>query len=220
MITILSEIENVPDIEDPLHKSIFEKAEPYLRTRHNVIHTVISYWYAMRLLSVEGGARSIVAPAILLHDVGWSTLSEERQLLAFGPVVKEPDLRRQHEIEGARLAGSILRRLQYPEDLTGKIELIIDGHDSRAEAIDIDDMIVKDSDKLFRFSRIGFGIYFKVFEREPASYLSWLSRVTEKWFFTATALRLAREQAAKREESLVSKLYETAVWPFCRCENR
>lgn len=218
MITILSEIENIPDIDDPFHRTILENAEPFLRTRNNLVHTVISYWYAVQLMAAEGGDGAIVSPAILLHDVGWSTVPEEKQLLAFGPVVKELDLRRRHEIEGAKLAGSILRRLKYPEDLTRKIESIIDGHDSRLEPIDSDDMLVKDADKLFRLSRTGFGICSKVFEVEPSKYLAWLSKITEEWFFTATAIKLAGEEIAKREEDLAANLYEAAEWPYSRCD--
>jgi HD superfamily phosphodiesterase len=202
-------MEDIPEIHDPLDRAILEKAQPFLRIRHNDIHTVMSYWYAMELLTEEGGDRSVVAPAILLHDVGWSAVPEEKLLLAFGPVIKEPDLQRLHEVEGAKLAGSILRGLKYPEDLIGKIELIISGHDTRLEPIDIDDMIVKDADKLFRFSRTGFPIHAEMFELQHSRYLAYLSKVAEQWFFTDTAFRLAREEVAKREEDLAANLFET-----------
>ena len=95
MQTKFCDAANIDKIENGLHKSIFQKADPYLRTRHNKIHTFISYRYAVYLLSVEGGVPSVVIPSILLHDVGWSTVSEERELLGFGPIVNEPHLRRQ-----------------------------------------------------------------------------------------------------------------------------
>ena len=208
MQTKFCDVANIDEIENGLHKSIFQKTDPYLRTRHNKIHTFISYRYAMYLLSVEGGDPSVVIPAILLHDVGWSTVSEERQLLAFGPIVREPGLRVQHEIEGARLARMILSEMKYPQDLISKIERIIDGHDSRLDATDINDMIVKDSDKLFRFSRTGFGIDFQRFDREPRDYLAWLSKVAESWFFTKSAFRLAREEIEKREVDVNENLYD------------
>lgn len=214
MDTMHCDIENISRIENPLHKSIFQKAEPFLRTRHNIVHTLISHDYALYLLSVEGGEPSVVLPAILLHDVGWSTISEDRQLLAFGPVIKEPALGRQHEIEGAKMAKTILSELKYPEELIRKIELIIDGHDSRGKAIDIDDSIVKDSDKLFRFSQTGFGIYFRLFHFEPASYLVWLSKVAESWFFTHSAHRLACQEIEKRKGDLDTNLYYAPDWPY------
>jgi len=54
-----------------LYQRIFELAVPFLQTRDNEIHTKVSYAFAERLVSVEGGDRNIVVPAILLHDVGW-----------------------------------------------------------------------------------------------------------------------------------------------------
>ena len=47
------DVADVGEIENDLHKSIFEKAGPFLRTRHNSIHTIISYRYAIYLLSME-----------------------------------------------------------------------------------------------------------------------------------------------------------------------
>jgi hypothetical protein len=204
------DVADIGEIENDLHKAIFEKAEPFLRTRHNNIHTIISYRYAIYLLSMEGGDPSVVIPAILLHDVGWSTVPEDRQLLAFGPRVKEPDLARQHEVEGAAIARMILSEMSYPQDLICKIEQIIDGHDSRLDATDIDDMIVKDSDKLFRVSRTGFGIGLGWFKSEPRRYLDGLHKATESWFFTKSAHRLAREELKKREEDLDKNLYPSS----------
>jgi hypothetical protein len=204
------DVVDIGDIENDLHKSIFEKAEPFLRTRHNSIHTIISYRYAIYLLSMEGGDPSIVIPAILLHDVGWSTVPEDKQLQAFGPRVKEPDLARRHEIEGAGIARMILSELNYPENLICKIEQIIDGHDSRTVATDIDDMIVKDSDKLFRVSRTGFSIGLGWFKSEPRKYLAGLCKATESWFFTKSAHRVACEELKTREEDLEKNLYASS----------
>jgi hypothetical protein len=204
-------IEDIREFENRLHKSIFEKAGPFLRTRQNDVHTIMCYGYAIHLLSVEGGDPSVVIPAILLHDVGYSSLSEDMQLLAFGPVIKEPDLQRKHEIEGARLARVILSEMKYPQDLICKVEQIIDGHDTRMDATDINDMIVKDSDKLFRFSRTGFTFIVNRFNREPREYLAWLSEIAESWFFTKSAYGLACEKIRKREEDLDRNLYYTAA---------
>jgi len=204
------DVADVGEIENDLHKSIFEKAGPFLRTRHNSIHTIISYRYAIYLLSMEGGDPSVVIPAILLHDVGWSTVPEDKQLQAFGPRVKEPDLARQHEIEGARIARMILSEMNYPQDLIRKNEQTIDGHDSRMDATDIDDMIVKDSDKLFRVSRTGFAIGLEWFKSEPRRYLAGLHKAAGSWFFTKSAHRLAREELKKREEDLNKNLYSSS----------
>ena len=159
---------------------------------------------------MEGGDPAVVVPAILLHDVGWSTVPEDMQLQAFGPKVKEPELTRRHEIEGARIARTILSELNYPEELICKIEQIIDGHDSRIDATDTDDMIVKDSDKLFRVSRTGLSIGLEWFKSDPRKYLAGLHKVVERWFFTESAHRAAQEELKEREEDLEKNLYSSS----------
>jgi len=75
-------IDEVFDLEkiDAPYQSIFELAVPFLKTRLNLPHTYIVYQYAKLLLETEGGAREIVFPACILHDVGWSTVPNARSL--------------------------------------------------------------------------------------------------------------------------------------------
>lgn len=189
-------------ILNPQHRSIFDLAKPLLQTRHNEIHTLGSYGYALYLLSVEGGDPAVVIPAILLHDIGWSAVPEDQQLMAFGPVVTKPELQRKHEVEGARLARILLGEIQYPEDLICKIERIIDGHDTRMEAADINDMLVQDSDKLFRLSRTGFQIDCIRFRLAPRRHLRWLFNIAKSWFFTRSAYGLALDELEERQNEL------------------
>ena len=80
---------------------IWERAKPYLNTRSNDTHTWYCYYFAEQLCEVHPDAdREIVLPAILLHDVGWSTVPDDKQLQSFGPHMIYPELRRQHEVEG------------------------------------------------------------------------------------------------------------------------
>ena len=75
----------------------------------------------------------MVFPAIILHDVGWKFIPEDLQTTAFGPGEKDMDLNRVHEVEGARIAGEILARLNYRHSLINEIREIILGHDSRKQ---------------------------------------------------------------------------------------
>ena len=83
------------------YREIFEGAAPYLNTRENEVHTRIAYELARRLLAFYPDAdEDIVLPAIILHDVGWKMVPEEKQLEAFGPNMKDEESRRLHEVEG------------------------------------------------------------------------------------------------------------------------
>ena len=183
----------------PIHQKIFKNARPYLRTRKNLIHTRIALRYAFKLLESEQGDEDIVIPAILLHDVGWNTIPEKLQLTAFGPNLSNLRLTKAHESEGARIAETILTQQGYSSEKIKKIRQIIRGHDTRKKAISIDDRIVKDADKLWRYSRKGVAIDLERFNMQPSSYLDYLEKVIAQWFLTKTAREIAQKEIKKRK---------------------
>lgn len=174
----------------PLYEEIYFLAKPYLNTRKNDIHVVISYHFAMRLLEEEPGDPEIVIPAIICHDLGWIKLTEELQLKAFGPGF-DPDLRRVHEVEGVKLARGVLNCVSYNQEKLPEILDIIDGHDSRLEAISDSDKIVKDADKLFRCTATGLAIDAERFGKTLDDHKQWTADHVESWFLTPTGKRLA-----------------------------
>jgi HD superfamily phosphodiesterase len=148
------------------------------------------------------GDEKVVVPAILLHDVGWKAVPEHLQLTAFGPNRSNPEAARLHEVEGAKTARKILEELHYPPEKVDEICRIILGHDSRKRAISRSDRIVKDADKLFRYSRKGMAIDVNRFRTHRGDYLSYLERHIEKWFILSVSRQLAAmELAQRRRES-------------------
>ena len=185
-----------------IYERIWELAGPYLDTRKNDIHTEISTGFAGRLLVLEGGDEDIVIPAIILHDVGWKKVPEDVQLKAFGPKVSMPEWNRVHEVEGAGIAGEILQKVNYPEDKILEIQEIIKGHDSRKESISHNDSVVKDADKLWRYTetairgiQMGFGLTYE-------ACIERLHRNLELWFLTESGKRMATEEIEKRTKEL------------------
>ena len=192
---------------EPRFQRIFELAIPFLRTRLNLPHTYIVYQYAQLLLKEEGGSREIILPACILHDVGWSSIPEDRQLMAFGPKMKDEALRRKHEVEGVAVADHILRNLGYDEALIPEIIKIIDGHDTTKEARSTEDAITKDSDKLFRLSAFGFRTDCERFQEDPQSRCKLLLKITDKWFLTQTGKEMAALEARGRDRELREGMY-------------
>ena len=173
-----------------VYEKIYALAKPHLNTRHNDVHVESSYHFACRLLEYEPGDPEVVIPAILCHDLGWIKVPEGEQLKAFGPTFDQ-DLRRVHEVEGVKLAREILRQVSYDPIKTEEILDIVDGHDSRPHGISDSDKIVKDADKLFRFSERGLAIDIERFRRERGWYLKWISEQIDSWFLTTTGRGLA-----------------------------
>ena len=187
MVFILSEDFMLKDI----YERIWDLARPYLNTRKNDIHTEISTDLAQLLLAQEGGDEDIVVPAIILHDVGWKKVPEDIQMKAFGPNTTMPEWNRVHEVEGARIAGDILRKVDYHEDKILEIQEIIKGHDSRKDPISKNDSIVKDADKLWRFTPAGVDIDHTRFGIPRDSYMKWLDTVIDDWLFTPEGKEMA-----------------------------
>jgi hypothetical protein len=174
-----------------IYGKIYRLAEPYLDTRENDLHTRIAYSFALRLLEAEGGDEKIVIPAILLHDVGWKTIPEELQLKGFGPGRYDLGINRIHEVEGAKIARELLQEAGYDPELVDQIAEIILGHDSRQEAVSHNDALVKDSDKLWRFSREAIRIDPLRFRVDAVAHVVWLGRQIDSWFLTATGKNMA-----------------------------
>jgi HD superfamily phosphodiesterase len=135
---------------------IWQAAKPYLDVRSNDEHTLYSYALLKRLIEFtpEGDA-DVLLPAILLHDTGWKMIPADKILHAFGPNNKYPELTRQHELEGVEIAKNILTKLDFSPILIEKITTIIDGHDTTKIAGSIDDALMKEADKLWRYTPHG-----------------------------------------------------------------
>lgn len=184
-----------------IFKKIRELAKPYLDTRQNHIHTEISTALAYKLLEKEGGDEDIVIPAIILHDVGWIKVPENLQLKAFGPKASSPELNRVHELEGTKIAKEILEKVGYDEMCIKVIIEIIEGHDSRKKGLSLNDKIVKDADKLWRYSKEALQINMKRFEHNREKSLNRIRSNLDKWFLTNSAKAIARQELIEREKN-------------------
>lgn len=178
---------------DAKYQPVWERAKPYLSTRSNDTHTAYCYFFAVELCKAHPIAdQKIVLPAILLHDVGWSTVPEDKQLQSFGPHMIYPQLRRQHETEGARIAGDILHELGYTADRIQAIISIIDGHDTRAESLSIEDSIVRDADKLWRYTPFGLKTVGAWFDYTHTEQMDLLYKWIDTRFYTTVGRDMAR----------------------------
>jgi HD superfamily phosphodiesterase len=191
----------------PSHAAIWQLAAPLLSVRSNDVHTRYCYRFAEALCALHPEADAdVVLPAILLHDVGWSTVPADKLHLAFGPHMQYPELRRRHEVEGARLARDILAAVAHPPDRVEAIAAIIDGHDTRHRSLSLEDGLVKDADKLWRYTPHGLNTVRGWFAYEVDAQLVLLDEWARTRFFDAAARHMAIGLlAALRAEQEVSR---------------
>ena len=140
----------------PQDDAVWRLAVPHLHVRSNDAHTAYSYGLAKALCDLYPDAdRDVVLPAIILHDTGWSRVPENEVLEAIRPGGGRPDLVIRHEKEGAAIARRVLGQLGRDQQQIDEIVQIVDGHDSRREALSLNDSLVKDADKLWRLTPHG-----------------------------------------------------------------
>jgi len=184
-------------------QELYLRAEPYLITRNDSVHTRVAHGYALLLLQKEGGDRNIVEPAIILHDVGWSALKPEDIETAYGiraTGAKARELNRIHEIQGAGIAAEILADLGCDTIRIDSIVKIIDRHDSGTSPDTLEEKLVKDADKLWRFSKIGYSYELQRQAGTHTARHAFLSQKVDSWFFTPTAKALAHKELRSRDK--------------------
>ncbi|ASN53320.1 HD domain-containing protein [Sinomonas sp. R1AF57] len=182
---------------------IWPRAVVHLGVRSNDAHTLYAVAIARSLLAAHPGAEAgVVLPAIMLHDIGWSRVPAAEVLEAIAPGGGRPDLVLLHEKEGARLAEGILAESGVPPERAARIVEIIDGHDSRREAISVEDAIVKDADKVWRLSPHGIDTVMDWFGLDRGQALRLCSSRVHAHLFTDAAKALARGLAAIESANL------------------
>ena len=139
----------------PRDLTLWQAAKPWLDVRSNDEHTLISHALAKALLTlIPEACEAVVLPAILLHDTGWKKMPKDKLARAVGPTPQFPELQRDHEIASVTLGKEILARLNLGLK-DAEILAIIDGHDTTKQARSLNDAVMKDADKLWRFTPHG-----------------------------------------------------------------
>ncbi len=193
-----------PRVERDCLDEVWRAAAPFLRTRKNDTHTPLSFFFAELLLDEHPQADDLVVRlAILLHDSGWSAIDEDR-IFSEGFVAdwRTSDVRYLHEVEGCRIARDLLPPLGYPEGVVDAVTRIIDGHDTRPVAHSLEDELVRDADRLWRFTPAGIALASGWFDKTPAEYYEQLTERTYSELITDAARRMATAELARSRELL------------------
>ena len=138
--------------------------------------------------------------AAILHDIGWSAASEkERYIVARNPPPEvDYPLRIKHEKEGVRLAREILETVGF--DKVDRVLEIIDGHDTRDHFKSIEDGIVRDADKLFRYTDVAIEICLRRGFTLKHLYDDQLANIDKpNFFYSEISKEIARKELEKEK---------------------
>ncbi|WP_186766226.1 HD domain-containing protein [Phaeobacter marinintestinus] len=183
------------------YDDVWRKAEPYMRARKNDVHIPLSFGWAQMLLDHYPEAnRDICSLAILLHDIGWYSIDNDT-IISEGfrsDNYLQSDVRYLHETEGVRLGTVVLRATGWGDDIITEVCEIIDGHDTRPNPHHLNDRIVRDADKLWRFSVTGIAVASDWFGKTPHQYADHLGTVLTRLETDHGQMLAERELAASR----------------------
>lgn len=185
---------------------IWELALPYQDKRDDAGHAMIVTENALELQKIEEANEDIVVPAAILHDIGWSQMPKNEVMKLFSPLTTDSEilhLRLMHQHLGAHLAKKILADVSYPQNLTYQIVEIITEHDTRTSFLSLEDNVVRDADKLWRFSKQGFWCDVLRMSLPPKDILKNLENKIEQLGFlslqSSKAIALQEAKQRKRE---------------------
>lgn len=180
---------------DPIWRAVVTET----RTRGNDIHLPMSLAYAERLCSAYPEAdRLLVRVAIQLHDTGWGRVDESRIISeGFSGDWRKAAIRFEHEKQGCVIAREVLPPLGYDEDFVDAVCDIIDGHDTRQEAYSLEDALVRDADRLWRFDHAGIALASGWFRMDPAVYSDRLETEIVPELITAAAIEIATTELSR-----------------------
>lgn len=174
---------------DPIWKRVVDET----RARGNDVHLPISLAYAERLCDAHPEAdRHLVRVAIQLHDTGWARVDTERIISeGFRGDWRKARIRFEHEEQGCEIAREVLPLEGYPDEFVEEVCAIIDGHDTRHVAHSLEDALVRDADRLWRFDHAGIALAAGWFSLDPARYTDRLESEIIPELITSAAIEMA-----------------------------
>ena len=186
-----------------VHKKIWELAFPYQDKRNDEGHAEHIVFFAQKLLLLEKADPDVVIPAAILHDVGWSQLSAEERHLAY--ISDQLEIRKKHQEEGVKIAEKILEQAGLNDQ--ARIEHILEiisGHDTRIGSFSKEDALVRDADKLWRYSEVGVSTNIRIKGVRDRQWREELERWIDQegFFFTESARTIARKELEDRKKEV------------------
>lgn len=172
--------------------------------REDKEHEEVSLKFAEILCKRYNSNENIVIPAIILHDIGYFGMNSRLLSLMMQGKLQNPEkekIKEEHMERGARLAEEILNRLNYNKEFIPIIVDIIKRHDLNDKPKNNEEKIVRDADKLWRYSDYGFFLDVK---RRNCKIDEWKSKLSSNldkplYFYLGESKKIAREELRNKK---------------------
>lgn len=203
-------------------RSFFTEILPYLSARTTDVHTAICLQYLDEFiekteLNGDSVNRKILAYALILHDSGWSQMSEQEIATSLGVVGlalndKAMGPKEKHAVLGAEIATKILKQnqdsLRLSDQEIDAISSAILFHDKPEEVAGADNpmpievQLLVDLDHIWSFTYLNFWQDTLRKGVAPHEYWENLNHDLDKYFVTTIGKQKARELLMQRKTEL------------------
>ena len=171
-------------------------------------HYKLVVGFADMLSDKLNAKKEVVIPAAIFHDIGYYGISEKKLSDLMAKKLsseEEKSIKDFHMANGAKLAKNILVKLNYPGEFTDEIVGIVLRHDLKSNPKSVEESIVRDSDKLWRYSKKGFFLDVK---RRSCQPIEWYNKLLENlskkdyfWLDISKDIALSELEKRKKEFS-------------------
>lgn len=203
---------------DAPYRDFFQVVLPYLHTRTTDVHIATCFPFVDELIQAAGAVvdERVIHLAFLLHDVGWSQLSEAEIAASLGVTgvtlnAQALGPKEKHALVGKDLAARLLAGYQFDPPLTKTqhdwICQAVLYHDKPWElakqgALPLEIKLVCDVDHLWSFTHENFWQDTVRKGVAPPTYLSNLEQDLETYFVTEQGKARARRLLAERRQEV------------------
>jgi len=202
------------------YRDFFDHCLPYLQARTTDVHTAICLSFLQDFLSKfteENIKERVIALALILHDCGWSKLTDEEIAASLGvsglKLTKSATApKEKHAVEGKEVASKILKEYQFsPQLKKSELEFILDCilfHDkpeklkSNYSKIPLEMKILADLDHLWSFTHENFWQDTVRKNISTNDYLKNLDNDLDLYFTTQQGKEFARKLLAERTKEV------------------
>jgi hypothetical protein len=205
----------------PPYRDFFQVVLPYLHVRTIDVHIATCFPFVRELIEASGASvdERVISLAFLLHDVGWSQMSEAEIVASLGVTgvllnAEAHPPKEKHAVLGKALAERLLATSPFEPPLTEKqrawIAQAVLHHDRPAEllaqgALPLEMKLVCDVDHLWSFTHANFWQDTVRKGVSPPTYLANLGTELADYLVTAPGQAKARQLLAQRQ-------VEVAAW--------
>jgi len=187
-----------------IFKQIWKEAQSMQDLREDKGHAKVVTEFAVKLCTILKANEKIVVPAAILHDIGYYGMDEQvLKNLMMGKLSENvaKKIKEEHMEKGAGLAEKLLRKINYNPKLIERIIKVIKKHDLDVESTSTEENIVRDADKLWRFSKSGFNVDVKRRGCPPIEWYNYLFKNINKenYFQTNEAKEIAAKELENRK---------------------